>query len=138
MTSLINARGPFTPLGVSRSPEPVADAAAISAAHNADVPVVVDGAAQSFRVREIIDASADLLIVSGQKYLGSPTAGLVMGHADLVSGVVAQDKSIGRGMKASKEALAGVIAANELMLELVPLQPPEIDVLLERLIEILG
>lgn len=85
--------------------------AAIRAARDAKVPVVIDGAAQIFRARELIAAGADLLIVSGQKYLGSPTAGLVFGRADLVAGVRAQDKGIGRGMKASKEALVGVLAA---------------------------
>lgn len=87
--------------------------AAIRAAHDADIPVVIDGAAQIFRAQELIAAGADLLIVSGQKYLASPTAGLVFGRSGLVAAVRAQDKGIGRGMKASKEALAGVIAALE-------------------------
>ena len=93
--------------------EPVDLAAAIEAAHGANVPVVIDGAAQIFRARELIASGADLLIVSGRKYLGSPTAGLVFGGADLVAAVRAQDKGIGRGMKASKEALAGVLAVLE-------------------------
>lgn len=93
--------------------EPVDLDAAIKVAREANVPVVIDGAAQIFRARQLIAAGADLLIVSGQKYLGSPTAGLIFGRADLVAGVRAQDKGIGRGMKASKEALCGVIAALE-------------------------
>lgn len=102
-------------LVVSRLTEgkPVDLDAAIKAARDANIPVVIDGAAQIFRSRQLIAAGADLLIVSGQKYLGSPTAGLVFGRADLVAGVKAQDKGIGRGMKASKEALCGVIAAIE-------------------------
>lgn len=93
--------------------EPVDLDAAIKVARDANIPVVIDGAAQIFRARQLIAAGADLLIVSGQKYLGSPTAGLVFGRADLVAGVRAQDKGIGRGMKASKEAVCGVIAALE-------------------------
>ncbi len=102
-------------LVVSRLTEgaPVDLEAAIAAARDVNVPVVIDGAAQIFRARQLIAAGADLLIVSGQKYLGSPTAGLVYGRADLVAGVRAQDKGIGRGMKASKEALCGVIEALE-------------------------
>lgn len=53
------------------------------------------------------------MAVSGQKYLGSPTAGLVLGRADLVRAVRAQEKGIGRPMKPSKEAIFGVIAALE-------------------------
>ncbi len=93
--------------------DPVDLDAAIEVAHAANVPVVIDGAAQIFRARQFIAAGADLLIVSGQKYLASPTAGLVFGRADLVAAVRAQDKGIGRGMKASKEALYGVLAALE-------------------------
>lgn len=84
---------------------------AIEAAHVKGLPVVIDGAAQVFRARELVAMGADLLIVSGQKYLGSPTAGLVFGRSTLINGVRAQDKGIGRGMKASKEALRGVLAA---------------------------
>lgn len=85
--------------------------AAIKAAHDANIPLVIDGAAQIFQARPLIATGADLLIVSGQKYLASPTAGLLFGRADLIAAVKAQEKGIGRGMKASKEALAGVIAA---------------------------
>jgi len=102
-------------LVVSRLTEgaPIDLDAAVAAARDAGVSVVIDGAAQIFRARQLIAAGADLLIVSGQKYLGSPTAGLVFGRTDLVAGVRAQDKGIGRGMKASKEALCGVIEAFE-------------------------
>ncbi len=92
---------------------PVDFDAAIKVARENNVPVVVDGAAQIFKAPQLIQNGADLLIVSGQKYLGSPTAGLVFGRPDLVSAVRAQDRGIGRGMKASKEALCGVIEAIE-------------------------
>lgn len=90
---------------------PVDLAAAVAAAHRRGVPVLLDGAAQDWRIRDLLATDVDLLIVSAQKYLGAPTAGLVMGRAALVEAVHAQEKGIGRGMKASKEAIAGVIAA---------------------------
>ncbi|NEB76785.1 aminotransferase class V-fold PLP-dependent enzyme [Streptomyces sp. SID14478] len=88
---------------------PLADA--VAAAHRHGVPVVVDGAAQDFRIAELLATGADLVLVSGQKYLGSPTAGIVVGRADRVQAVRAQEKGIGRAMKASKEAVLGVLAA---------------------------
>ncbi len=86
-------------------------AAAVAAAHARGVPALIDGAAQDWRMAELLATGADLLLVSGQKYLAAPTAGLVMGRAPLVAALRAQEKGIGRAMKASKEALAGVIAA---------------------------
>ncbi|MEU3712040.1 aminotransferase class V-fold PLP-dependent enzyme [Streptomyces catenulae] len=88
-------------------------AEAVAVAHRRGVPVVVDGAAQDFRIGELLGTGADLVAVSGQKYLGSPTAGLVVGRTGLVAAVRAQERGIGRGMKASKEAVIGVLAALE-------------------------
>src|SRR5262249_49943674 len=56
---------------------------------------------------------ADLVLVSGQKYLGSPTAGLAAGTWSLVQALRAQEKGIGRVMKPTKEAIVGVLAALE-------------------------
>ncbi|MFI6055992.1 aminotransferase class V-fold PLP-dependent enzyme [Streptomyces violascens] len=86
---------------------------AVTLAHHRGVPVVIDGAAQDFRAGELLLTGADLVTVSGQKYLGSPTAGLVVGRAELVAAVRAQEQGIGRAMKASKEAVVGVLAALE-------------------------
>jgi uncharacterized pyridoxal phosphate-dependent enzyme len=83
-------------------------------AQAAGVPLVLDAAAQDWRTRELVAGGADLVLVSAQKYLGAPTAGLVMGRPELVAAVDAQHAGIGRAMKPSKEALAGVIAALEL------------------------
>ncbi|MFB7741168.1 MULTISPECIES: aminotransferase class V-fold PLP-dependent enzyme [unclassified Streptomyces] len=91
---------------------------AVAVAHRRGVPVVVDGAAQDFRIDELLRTGADLVTVSGQKYLGSPTAGLVVGRADPVAAVRAQERGIGRAMKASKEAVIGVLAALEARAEL--------------------
>jgi L-seryl-tRNA(Ser) seleniumtransferase len=88
---------------------PIAEATEL--AHRHGVPVIIDGAAQDFRIKELLATGADLVAVSGQKYLGSPTAGLVIGRADLVRAVRAQEKGIGRAMKPSKEAIVGVVAA---------------------------
>lgn len=93
-------------------------AEAVAAAHRHGVPVVVDAAAQDFRIEELLGTGADLVAVSGQKYLGSPTAGLVIGRAGPVAAVRAQEKGIGRAMKASKEAVFGVLAALQVRQEL--------------------
>lgn len=86
---------------------------AVAAAHRRGVPAVIDGAAQDLRVAELLGTGADLVTVSGQKYLGSPTAGLVVGRTGPVAAVRAQERGIGRPMKASKEAVVGVLAALE-------------------------
>lgn len=82
-------------------------------ARAAGVPLVLDAAAQDWRTQDLVAAGADLLLLSGQKYLRAPTAGLVFGRTDLVAAVDAQHRGIGRGMKPTKEALAGVLAALE-------------------------
>ena len=89
-------------------------AALAQVARAAGVPLILDAAAQDLRVSELVTGGADLVLVSAQKYLRAPTAGLVMGRADLVAAVQAQHGGIGRGMKPTKEALAGVIAAIDL------------------------
>jgi uncharacterized pyridoxal phosphate-dependent enzyme len=90
---------------------PVDLASAVAAAHARGVPAILDGAAQDWRIPELLATGADLVLVSAQKYLAAPTAGLVMGRGELVAAVRAQEKGIGRAMKASKEAIAGVLAA---------------------------
>jgi len=83
----------------------------VQTARSKGVPVVIDAAAQDFRIRELVATGADLVILSGQKYLQGPTAGLIAGTRAAVDAVRAQEKGIGRAMKASKEAIAGTIAA---------------------------
>jgi uncharacterized pyridoxal phosphate-dependent enzyme len=92
---------------------PIDLVAAVRAAHRRGVPAIIDGAAQFPRVADLIATGADLVLVSGQKYLASPTAGLIAGTWPLVQAVRAQEKGIGRGMKPTKEAIIGVIAALE-------------------------
>jgi uncharacterized pyridoxal phosphate-dependent enzyme len=86
---------------------------AVKLAKDHGVTSIIDGAAQDFRIKELLDTGADLVLVSRQKYLASPTAGLIFGKREYVDAVRAQDKGIGRGMKATKEAIVGVMAAIE-------------------------
>ncbi len=86
---------------------------AVEAAHRRGLPAVIDGAAQDLRMRDLLASGADLLLVSGHKYLASPTAGLVIGRRMWVDAVRAHEKGIGRAMKPTKEAIIGVLAALE-------------------------
>ena len=92
---------------------PIDMAAAVAAAHREGVPAFIDGAAQDMRLPELLATGADLVFASGQKYLASPTAGLVAGSAHWVRAFRAQERGIGRAMKATKEAIVGLIAAIE-------------------------
>ena len=86
-------------------------------AHEAGVPVIVDGAAQDLRFQELIGYGSDLVISSAHKFLCSTTAGVVAGRRDLVDAVYLQNRGIGRGMKAGKEAIFGAMAALEYRME---------------------
>ena len=90
---------------------PVELGQAVAAAHRRGVPAIIDGAAQDLRIGELLATGADLVVISAQKYLASPTAGLVIGKAGLVAAVRAHEKGIGRAMKATKEAICGVLVA---------------------------
>ena len=80
-------------------------------AHAAGAPVVVDGAAQDLRLRELISDGADLVVSSAHKFLDSTTGGIVAGRKNLVDAVYLQNQGIGRPMKAGKEAIVGAMAA---------------------------
>ncbi len=82
-------------------------------AHEFGVPVIVDGAAQDQRLRQLIEAGADIVLTSAHKYLCSTTGGIVAGRKDLVDAVYLQNRGIGRPMKAGKEAIIGAMAALE-------------------------
>ncbi|MGI9508371.1 MAG: aminotransferase class V-fold PLP-dependent enzyme [Geminicoccaceae bacterium] len=87
--------------------------AAVDASHLRGVPTIIDGAAQDMRIKELLATNADLVLVSAHKYMASPTAGLVIGRKALVDAVRAQERGIGRAMKATKEAIIGVLSALE-------------------------
>lgn len=92
---------------------PIDMTAAVALAHEHDIPVIIDGAAQDMRMAELLATGAELVVVSAHKYLAAPTAGLILGDTALVRSCRAQERGIGRAMKATKEALAGVLAALE-------------------------
>lgn len=77
------------------------------------VPVIVDGAAQDHRLRELVATGADLVLTSAHKFLCSTTGGIVAGRKELVDAVYLQNQGIGRPMKAGKEAIVGAMAALE-------------------------
>lgn len=79
--------------------------------HEFDVPVIVDGAAQDQRLRQLIADGADIVLTSAHKYLCSTTGGVVAGRKGLVDAVYMQNRGIGRPMKAGKEAIIGAMAA---------------------------
>ena len=99
---------------------PVDLKAAITAAHEAGVPAIIDAAAQDMRIAELTALGADLILISAQKYLAAPTAGVVVGCRAHIDALRRQEKGIGRGMKASKEAICGVMAAIETRQSLEP------------------
>lgn len=74
------------------------------------VPVIVD-AASEYDFRRFIAEGADLVIYSGHKFLGGPTAGIMAGSKALVRAGYLQNRGVGRGMKVGKETIAGTIAA---------------------------
>lgn len=79
--------------------------------HAAGVPVIVDAAAQDQQIERIVASGADLIVLSVQKYLSGPTAGIVCGREELVRAVELQSAGIGRAMKIGKEGVFGAIAA---------------------------
>jgi L-seryl-tRNA(Ser) seleniumtransferase len=85
----------------------------VAIAKDYGVPVIVDGAAQDQRLRELISDGADLVLTSAHKFLCSTTGGIVAGRKELVDAVYLQNKGIGRPMKAGKEAITGAMAALE-------------------------
>jgi uncharacterized pyridoxal phosphate-dependent enzyme len=84
---------------------------AVAAARRRGVPTLIDGAAQDLKIDRLLATGADLVVLSAQKYLAGPTAGLIVGSATLVRACRAQERGIGRAMKPTKEAIAGVLAA---------------------------
>lgn len=78
--------------------------------HSRGVPVITD-AASEYDLRLFLAQGADLVIYSGHKFLGGPTSGIVAGAKGLVQATYLQNRGIGRGMKAGKESITGVMAA---------------------------
>jgi D-glucosaminate-6-phosphate ammonia-lyase len=92
-------------------------------AHGRDVPVIVDAASTVppiDHLRRWGRWGADLVIFSGGKGLRGPqNSGLLAGRADLIEAARANGNpfaAVGRGMKVSKEAMAGLWKAIEIFL----------------------
>jgi L-seryl-tRNA(Ser) seleniumtransferase len=90
----------------------------VTIAHTHGVPVIVDAASTVPPVdhlRRWIRDGADLVIYSGGKGLRGPQdSGLLAGRRDLIAAARANGSphaTVGRGMKVSKEAMAGLWAA---------------------------
>jgi L-seryl-tRNA(Ser) seleniumtransferase len=98
--------------------------AIIALAHAADVPVIVDAAAEVpplSHLQLFVEQGADLVTFSGGKAICGPQAsGFILGRADLVAACAANDSpnmSVARGMKAGKEEICGLVKAVELYVE---------------------
>ena len=90
----------------------IALADCVLACHRCNVPVIVDAAAED-DLHRYIDAGADLVIYSGGKAIGGPTAGFICGRKDLIDACESQTRGIARAMKVGKEQIAGLLVALE-------------------------
>ena len=83
--------------------------ATLEIAHERDVPVIVDAAAET-DLHKYIAAGADLVIYSGHKSFNAPTSGIVAGRRDLIDACLQQNDGIGRTMKIGKEDIINLRA----------------------------
>ena len=99
--------------------------ALVDAAHERNVPVIVDAAAQLPPRSNLTDLPAmgcDLSVFSGGKGLFGPqSSGLILGRKDLIAACHLNSNphsAIGRGMKVGKEEICGLLRAVELFFEM--------------------
>jgi L-seryl-tRNA(Ser) seleniumtransferase len=110
-------RSNFKMIGFTEEPEL---AKIVEAAHSASVPVLDDlgsgalldtaqyGLAHEPMVQESLAAGADVVCFSGDKLLGGPQAGIILGKADLIARI--KKHPLARAVRADKTCLAGVTA----------------------------
>ena len=82
----------------------------VAVARKANLPVIVDAAAES-DLSKYLKIGASLVVYSGHKAIGAPTSGLILGESRYVKSCAAQEIGVGRAMKVSKEAIAGLLVA---------------------------
>ncbi|HEX5164175.1 MAG TPA: aminotransferase class V-fold PLP-dependent enzyme [Thermomicrobiales bacterium] len=104
----------------STTPGAIDFATVVEVAHSRGVPVIVDAASTLppiWHLQRWISWAADLVIYSGGKGIRGPQdSGLLAGRKDLIAAAAmngAPNAAIGRGMKVSKEAMAGLWVALE-------------------------
>lgn len=107
----------FKIIGFTAEPE-LSDLASLC--HNAGLPLICDlgsgalldtepyGLAHEPTVQEAIEAGADIVCFSGDKLLGGPQAGIIIGKKDLVDKV--KTHPLARAVRADKLCLAGIAA----------------------------
>lgn len=102
----------------STTPGALDFATVVEVARSRNVPVIVDAASTLppvWHLQRWIAWGADLVIYSGGKGIHGPQdSGLLAGRSDLIAAAAmngAPNAAIGRGMKVSKEAMAGLWAA---------------------------
>ena len=110
-------RSNFKIIGFTEEPE-LKDI--VNAAHQTGVPVMDDlgsgalydtaryGLAHEPTVQESMQAGADIVCFSGDKLLGGPQAGIIIGKADLIAKV--KKHPLARAVRADKACLAGLSA----------------------------
>ena len=110
-------RSNFKMVGFTQEPE-LAEITRV--AHAADIPVVDDlgsgtlldtenyGLIHERTVQESLAAGTDIVSFSGDKLLGGPQAGIIVGRADLMAKI--KKHPLARAVRADKVALAGIAA----------------------------
>lgn len=84
----------------------------ITLCHQADIPVIIDAAAEE-DLQFYISSGADLVTYSGGKAFTGPTVGFIAGRKDLIESCELQFRGIARTMKVGKEQIFGLIKALE-------------------------